>query len=83
MLESFVIEGMSPGAMRAEINMQQTGAARKSSITRGPKWSAVSEINWSFKIADVQNDSPERYCADVRTWAQAILNDTQHLAISN
>jgi hypothetical protein len=79
LLFDFVHRGLRPVAALSANRARFDGGHRSRSLTRGPKLPGVTDILWSRSIADVQLDSAEAYCADVRLWAESILLDSAHL----
>jgi hypothetical protein len=51
-------------------------------VTKGEKLTEFDAIQWSFTIADLRLDSPERYVADVKRWAECLLKDTAGIGLA-
>lgn len=47
------------------------------SLLAGKKFADFQRITWSFTIADVRLEEAGLYCADVKNWANHLLQDTQ------
>lgn len=65
-----------PNGLQARLDSRN----RAWSLTKGAKLSGVEQIARSFILADVVLDPAERYCANVRRWAEHLLADTEELA---
>ena len=79
-LAQFVREGLSPQAARQQNRARLDSGRRSWRITRGEKLGEVAELHWTRTLADVRLEDARQYCADVRQWAAALLNDTENLA---
>ena len=79
MLAQFVKEGVSPVEMRKQIAGQVDDARRATPLTRGENLAEFDQIRWSSTLAQVHLDEPERYCREIRLWAESILRDTAPL----
>jgi hypothetical protein len=79
LLRRFLFEGLTPQQARREITEAQRRAPGGPSITRGPKLPGVEAVTWTRTIASVPLDTAERYCAAVRTWAEAVIADSEAL----
>src|SRR4030066_27450 len=79
LLDQFINHGLTPQTARKQYRDRSDNANRKWSITRGEKLPGFEQIAWSRTIADVRLDTPEHYCADVRSWAMSILADSESL----
>jgi hypothetical protein len=75
MLAQFIRQGVNPSTMRQQMRDQMDSGKRKQSITRGPKLVAVGSVKWTRTIANVRLDDAQTYCADVRQWAESVLQD--------
>lgn len=47
------------------------------SLLVGKKFADFDSITWSFTIANVRLEDASEYCADVKNWANHLLQDTQ------
>ena len=79
LLAQFVGGALTPDEALQRTRATLAGGRRAWSFTRGPKLAEVEQIVWSRTVADVRADTAERYCADVRAWAAAVLADTAAL----
>jgi hypothetical protein len=79
LLHQFVYEGLTPAEARRQNRTTWDSGQRTWSLTKGAKLTQVDDIVWTRTIADVRIDTAEHYCADVRDWAIAVLNDTEAL----
>jgi len=79
MLAQFIEEDVSPAEMRKQIASQVDNARRANPLTRGEKLAEFDQICWSSSLAQVHLDDPERYCREIRLWAESILHDTAPL----
>lgn len=68
--------GSNPVEIRKEYQRRLDSENRNWSVTKGEKLGEFDLIRWSYTLADVPLDSPERYVAAVRRWAMAVLDDT-------
>ncbi|MCC6602392.1 MAG: hypothetical protein IT327_04235 [Anaerolineae bacterium] len=80
-LHEFLVGGVSPARMRQLVRQQQKNQPKSFSMVKGraaerPSWT------WRKTIMDVRLDDPTSYCADVRTWAEAVYKDIQHLDLT-
>ncbi len=78
LLEQFLHGGLTPAMARRQNKQKLDSGQRHWSITRGPKTPGADAITWSFTVFDVSL-APERYCQDVRRWAESILEDSAPL----
>jgi hypothetical protein len=79
LLHQFVRQGLTPEQARQKYRPVFDNRRRSWSITKGAKLPGVEKIAWTYTIADVRLDTPETYCADVRRWAESILDDSERL----
>jgi hypothetical protein len=77
LLAEFVNGGRSPAEARHRNRRALDSGNRDWSITRGPKFERFDEITWTRTIADIRFHDADRYCADVRAWATAVLADSK------
>lgn len=68
--------GTTSAEIRVEYQRKLDSSQRAWSVTKGEKLAEFDAIQWSYTIADLRLDSPERYVADVRYWADCVLKDT-------
>jgi hypothetical protein len=64
--------GSNPVEIRNEYQRRLNSENRNWSVTKGEKLGEFDLIRWSYTLADVPLDSPERYVAAVRRWAMAV-----------
>ena len=62
--------------IREKYQRRLDSGQRTWSVTNGEKLAEFDAIQWSYTIADLRLDSPERYVADVKYWADCVLKDT-------
>ena len=79
LLRQFIAGEMTPAMVRKQNRSKFDSGQRKWSITKGPKLPGVEDIQWTFTVSDVRLDTAEIYCADVRRWAESVLQDTEPL----
>lgn len=79
LLHQFIYEGWTPAMARREGRVKADSRNRTWSFTKGPKLPGVEQIAWTYTIADVQWDTAEIYCAQVRQWAVRVLADSETL----
>ena len=77
LLDEFIKGGLSPAEARRRNRSALDSGNRNWSVTRGPKFARFDQITWTRTIADVQFESADSYCADVREWAAAVLADSE------
>jgi hypothetical protein len=75
LLIKFVREDWTPEMARRQNRVAADSGKRDWSFTKGEKLPGVEDILWQYTIADVRLDAAEHYCADVRRWAESILQD--------
>jgi hypothetical protein len=80
LLFQFIHRGLTPAMARQQNHMKFDSRYRTWSIIKGAKFPGVENIKWTYTIADVQLDTAETYCADVRRWAQSILENSEQLS---
>jgi DNA-binding transcriptional MerR regulator len=68
--------GFTSAEIRVAYQRRLDSGQRSWSVTRGEKLAEFDAIQWSYTIADLRLDSPEQYVADVKHWAECVLNDT-------
>lgn len=74
--------GTTSAEIRAEYQRKLDSGQRTWSVTKGEKLTEFDAIQWSFTIADLRLDSPERYVADVKRWAECLLKDTAGIGLA-
>ncbi len=79
LLGKFVYEGWTPMMARRQNRVYADSGHRNWSFTKGAKLAGVEDIAWSFTIADIRLETAERYCADVKRWAESVLTDSETL----
>lgn len=79
LLSQFVYGGLTPAAARRQNRKKLDSGNRTWSLTKGEKMPGVELVIWSHTIADVRLDTAEHYCADVHSWTESVLADTEHL----
>jgi len=77
MVAQYIHQGITPADVRRQNRQAFDSGHRQWSLTKGAKISALDGIVWTRTIADVRHDTPEVYCADVKTWATSVLLDTE------
>jgi hypothetical protein len=78
-LAQFVRQGLMPARARQQNRGRLDSGHRTWSVTKGPKMPGVEAIHWTFTVAEVRLDTAENYCADVRRWAESVLEDSEAL----
>jgi len=79
LLAKFVSDGWTPAMARRQNRISADSGHRDWSYTKGAKLAGVENIVWRVTIADVQLATAERYCADVKLWAESVLTDSEAL----
>lgn len=79
LLFQFIHRGLTPARYRQQVRLKSGCGQRTWSITRGAKLPGVEDLQWAFTIADIRLDTAETYCADVRRWAESILENSEQL----
>jgi len=77
LLSRFVYDRWTPEMARRTLQIGADSQHRMWSFTRGAKLCGVDQIVRHYTIADIRLDTAEDYCADVRHWAERILEDSQ------
>ena len=77
MLRQFIRQGITPVEVRKRTRNKLDSKRRKWSITKGARFSKFDGVAWTRTIADVRQENPEIYCADVRLWSRRVLADTE------
>ncbi|MBX3050240.1 MAG: hypothetical protein KF753_02130 [Caldilineaceae bacterium] len=73
-LSAFLVDGVSVGEMRRRATETLDSGQRDFSFRTGEPMNLVDTI-WSRTIGDIRLDDAENYRADIRHWAQAVLDD--------
>jgi spermidine synthase len=79
LLLQFVHRDLTPAMARQQNRVRLDNGHRTWSITKGAKLPGVKATAWTFTIAGVRLDTAEVYCADVRRWAESIVEDSEPL----
>ena len=69
--------GTTSAEIRNEYQRKLDSGQRKWSVNKGEKLAEFDAIRWARTIADLRLDSPARYVADVKRWAECVLEDTE------
>jgi hypothetical protein len=77
LIAAFVRDGLDPAEARRQQRAMLDSGERNWAITRGPTFEGFEQIAWSRTIADDRFDSAADYCADVRAWAAAVVDDSE------
>jgi len=75
-LAGFLVEGVSVGQMRQQAKVSLGSGQRDFSFRKGERME-LTGIVWSSTIANIRMDDAEIYRADIRIWAQAVLDDIE------
>ena len=74
-LSGFLVAGVSVGEMRRRGKETMDSGRRDFSLRQGEPMD-LTGIVWSRTIGDIRLDDAESYRADIRNWAQAVLDDS-------
>ena len=75
-LTAFLVDGVSVGEMRRQATETLDSGQRDFSFRKGEPME-LAGIAWARTIADIRLDDAENYRADIRIWAQAVLDDLE------
>lgn len=76
-LRAFLVEGRSTQQHRARIRQDVSSSNRSWSLKKGPRLVLPPGFSWSQTIENVDDATPDRYCADIEAWARAVLADAE------
>jgi hypothetical protein len=75
-LAGFLVDGVSVDQMRQQAKVSLSSDQRDFSFRKGERME-LPDIVWSSTIANIRMDDAEIYRADIRIWAQAVLDDIE------
>ena len=81
MLRQFLIEKKMPAFIRKLNHDKVDGRKRDFKIKSKTGRPVISRNTWEKSILDVRTDNAEDYCADVKTWAMAVLHESETIEL--
>jgi hypothetical protein len=77
LLVRFVVQGVTPSAIRSEVNRANDSGTRQHTITARPhdQGKYTQPIQWTLTIADVVAQGVQQYIASTQRWAAALHAD--------
>jgi hypothetical protein len=77
LLEKFLVEKASPAVVRERIKNTVDSSKRSFKISSRTGEPVIPKTAWSKTVLDVNVETAEAYCRDVRFWAEAVLADAK------
>jgi len=81
LLREFIVEKKSPSLIRQQVKDSVDSGKRTFTFKSKDGRPVINKSTWTRTILDVRAENAEVYCADVNTWAQAVLKDAEAIAI--
>lgn len=77
LLRDFLVANKPPAYIRKQNKDKLDSGKRDFKIKSKTGQPVIRKIPWKKTILDVHTDNAESYCADVTTWARAVLSDSE------
>ena len=81
LLREFLVENKPPAFIRKQNKDLVDSGKRTFKIKSRDGKSIITKTTWTKTILDVRTENAEVYCADVTTWAWAVLEDAEAIKI--
>ena len=81
LLREFLVENKPPAFIRKQNRDLVDSGKRTFKIKSRDGLSVINKSTWTKTIIDVRTENAEVYCADVSTWATAVLEDAETIKI--
>lgn len=75
LLKQFLVDGLSPAAVRAQHRHELDSGKRDWSLKKIPCLELPPTFSWALTILSVDDSTPERYRRDIEIWARQVLQD--------
>lgn len=82
LLREFLVENKPPAFIRKQNKDIVDSGKRDFKIKSRDGQRIISQSKWTKTILDVRTDNAEVYCADVTSWAKAVLEDAEKIKIN-
>jgi hypothetical protein len=79
LLNEFLVNNLPPAKMRGLRRNAMDSGKRVFKIASHSGEPVIPKTGWTKTVMDVNPASAESYCRDVRSWATAVLADTQRI----
>ena len=79
LLREFLVENKSPAFIRKQNRDLVDSGKRTFKIKSRDGKPVINKTSWTKTILDVRTVNAEVYCADVSTWARAVLDEASDL----
>ena len=81
LLREFIVEKKSPSLVRQQVKDSVDSGKRTFKFKSKDGKPVISKSTWTKTILDVRWENAEVYCADVNSWATAVLEDAEIITL--
>ena len=81
LLREFIVEKKSPSLVRQQVKDSVDNGKRTFKFKSKDGKPIISKSSWTKTILDVCTENAEVYCADVNSWAMAVLEDAEIITL--
>ena len=81
LLREFLVENKPPAFIRKQNKDLVDSGKRTFKINSRDGLPVINKSTWTNTILNVRSENAEVYCADVFTWAKAVLEDAERLDV--
>ena len=81
LLREFIVEKKSPSLVRHQVKDSVDSGKRTFKFKSKDGKPVISKTSWTKTILDVRWENAEVYCADVNSWATAVLKDAEIITL--
>ena len=81
LLREFIVEKKSPSLVRQQVKDSVDSGKRTFKFKSKDGKPVISKTSWTKTILDVRWENAEVYCADVNSWATAVLEDAEIITL--
>ena len=81
LLREFIVEKKSPSLVRQQVKDSVDSGKRTFKFKSKDGKPVISKTSWTKTILDVRTENAEVYCADVNSWATAVLEDAEIITL--
>ena len=81
LLREFIVEKKSPSLIRQQVKDSVDSGKRTFKFKSKDSKPVISKTSWTKTILDVRWENAEVYCADVNSWATAVLEDAEIITL--
>jgi hypothetical protein len=81
LLRQFLVEGEDPTRLARQNRGKLDSGKRDFKITEKGGQPKVDPNSWRMTVLDVHLEDAKTYCQEITAWAQAVMEDAEHLQV--